>query len=137
MIEIKISNKPLRLKSFENKTTSLSGCINIFAGKVRGMTNNKAVNYLIYETYKLMAIFEIQKIAETSMKRFGTDSIFVYHRIGKVKVGEIAVIIAVVAGHRKPAIKATQYIIDNLKRKVPIWKKEVYEDGEEWVSANP
>lgn len=137
MIVIKITKRPIGLKDLEKNTNLESGCVNIFVGKVREISNKKRVKYLNYEAYMPMALSEMQKIADNAMNRFEINGITAYHRVGVVNTGEIPVIISVTSGHRRPAIQATQYIIDNIKTKVPIWKKEVYEDGEEWVSANP
>lgn len=131
MIDIKISKKPLNLNDcFGSITNTTIGCINIFIGKVRSKSKGKTVKHLDYEVYENMALFEMQKITKVAKKRWDIEDILIHHREGRVKVGEIPVLIAVSASHRKEAITACKYIIDTLKKTVPIWKKEVYENGE-------
>lgn len=135
MIEVKISKEPLNPNnSFDLAAHDNTGCINIFLGKVRNRSYGKIVKYLDYEVYENMALSEMQKIAKKAKKRWDIEDIIVHHREGRVKAGEIPVLVAVTASHRKDAIIACKYIIDTLKKTVPIWKKEVFENGEEWVS---
>jgi molybdopterin synthase catalytic subunit len=113
------------------------GCVNIFIGNVRSKNNGRTVKYLDFEVYEKMALLKMEEIAIEAKARWNLNRILIIHRIGKVAEGEIPVIIAVSATHRRPAIQASQYLIDRLKAVVPIWKKEVYDDGEEWVTAHP
>lgn len=135
---ISITEKPLELQKVIDAASSLgAGGVNVFIGNVRGITKGKKVLWLEYEAYEAMAIGEIRKIIDEVKPRWGLLGCAVSHRIGTLKPGETAVIVAVAASHRKESFEACQYIIDQLKIKVPIWKKEVFEDGEEWVSARP
>lgn len=84
-----------------------------------------------------MAVGEIKKIIEEASSRWGLLGWAVSHRIGTLKPGEVSVAIAVSTPHRKDSFAACQFIIDELKAHAPIWKKEVFEDGEEWISASP
>ena len=90
---------------------------------------------LEYEAYEPMAVSEIQKITDEATKRWELIGFAISHRIGTLKPGEVAVAIAVSTKHRQASFEACQYIIDTLKEKVPIFKKEVFEDGSEWISA--
>lgn len=108
-----------------------------FVGTVRNQTKGKPVERLDFEAYKPMAISEMTKIAQQVLEKFGVTKIAMHHRIGVLEIGEIPVIIAVSSPHRKAAFEACQYCIDTLKETVPIWKKEIFEDGEVWVSATP
>ena len=138
MIDIKITDKPLQVeKCFKRITSDHSGCVNIFVGTVRADNMGKKVLYLEFESYEDMAINEIKNIANAIKEKFNVKNILIHHRLGKVEVGEAPIIIAVSASHRREAIEATGYAIDTFKKSVPIWKKEVYEDGEAWVSAHP
>lgn len=138
MIDIKLSNEPLQVeKCFESITSDHSGCVNLFIGTVRGDNKGRKVLHLEFESYEDMAINEIENIAETIYQKFNVKNILIHHRLGKVEVGEAPIIIAVSAPHRKEAIQATSFAIDTFKKSVPIWKKEVYEDGQAWVSAHP
>jgi molybdopterin synthase catalytic subunit len=123
--------------SYRRVTSPESGGINMFIGSVRSQTDGRAVQYLQFEAYNKMATREMKKIAEVASQKWSVHNILVHHRIGRLEVGEIPVIIAVAATRRQDAIKASHYIIDELKAVVPIWKKEVFEDGEVWVSSHP
>ncbi len=109
----------------------------IFIGTVRNNTSKKTVLYLDFEAYGSMAEKEMKKIAEQAASKFNVFHIVIHHRIGKLKIGEIPVIIGVSSAHRKAAFEACEYCIDTLKESVPIWKKEFFEDGEVWVAAHP
>lgn len=114
-----------------------SGGIDVFIGTVRNVTKGKKVVHLEFEAYEPMAISEIGKIAESALAKWPVHKILIHHRTGLLDVGEIPVIIAVSAAHRNAAFEACRYAIDTLKQTVPIWKKEVFEDGEVWVAAHP
>lgn len=114
-----------------------SGGIDIFIGTVRNATNGKAVVRLEFEAYNKMAIKEMEKIIERAFCNWPVQKVLIHHRTGILAVGEVPVIIAVSAAHRAAAFEACRYIIDTLKQTVPIWKKEIFEDGEVWVSAHP
>ena len=113
------------------------GGINVFVGNVRNSTQEKLVKRLEFEGYEPMAISEMRKIAEQMLERWPVKKLSIHHRLGTLQIGESAVIIAVAAPHRDAAFKACRYAIDTLKETVPIWKKEVFEDGEVWVAAHP
>ena len=138
MIEVKISSEPLAVHHCIDRVLSPgSGGIDVFIGTVRDMTRGKKVLRLEFEAYESMALLEMQKIAETVCERWPVQKIIIHHRVGVLGVGELPVVIAVSAGHRNAAFEACRYAIDTLKETVPIWKKEVFEDGEEWVAAHP
>lgn len=114
-----------------------SGGIDVFIGTVRNATKGKTVLRLEFEAYEKMAIAEMKKIAVQVFERWPVQKLLLHHRTGVLTIGEAPVIIAVSAAHRNAAFEACRYIIDTLKQTVPIWKKEVFEDGEHWVSAHP
>jgi molybdopterin synthase catalytic subunit len=116
-----------------------SGCggIDVFIGTVREFTKGKKVIRLEFEAYEKMAVNEMQKLADGAFQKWPVQQIAIHHRTGILKVGEVPVIIAVAAAHRDAAFDACRFLIDTLKKTVPIWKKEVFEDGEVWVSATP
>jgi molybdopterin synthase catalytic subunit len=114
-----------------------SGGIVVFVGTVRDATKGKSVKWLEFECYEKMALKEMRKIADEAKSRWGLHKVVIHHRTGLVPIGEEAVVIAVSSPHRKEAFEACAYAIDTLKETVPIWKKEVFEDGEVWVSAHP
>ena len=104
-------------------------------GYVRQFTNDRETLYLEYEAYEPMALKEMQKLIEAGKHQFKISSVGIVHRLGKLEIGETSVVISVAAPHRKAAFAACEWIIHELKRTVPIWKKEVYADGEEWVEG--
>lgn len=114
-----------------------SGGLVVFIGNVRNKTKDKSVLFLDFESYEPMALKEMQKIANEAIERWNLHDMVIHHRVGKVPIGEEAVIIACSSPHRKESFEACEYAIDTLKETVPIWKKEVFEDGEVWVSAHP
>ncbi len=114
-----------------------SGGIDVFMGTVRDVTKGKKVVRLEFEAYEQMALSEMRKIAEDIIAQWPVHKIVIHHRTGVLQIGDIAVIIAVSAAHRAAAFEACRFAIDTLKQTVPIWKKEVFEDGEVWVAAHP
>lgn len=135
---ILITDKKLNIQNCYDFVQEPScGGIAIFVGTVRDATKNKEVVLLDFETYKPMAVKEIQKIALQAIQKFSINKIAIHHAEGKLKIGEIPVIIAVSAPHRNAAFDACRYAIDTLKETVPIWKKEHFTDGEVWVNAHP
>ena len=113
------------------------GGIDVFIGTVRNATKGKKVVRLEFEAYQKMAIDEMQKIASDAFEKWPVQKVVIHHRTGVLQVGEVPVVIAVAAAHRAAAFDACRYIIDTLKQTVPIWKKEIFEDGEVWVAAHP
>lgn len=114
-----------------------AGGIDVFIGTTRDQTKGKQVLRLDFEAYEPMAIKELQKIADRACRQWDILAYAISHRVGTVHIGEEAVAIAVSSPHRKAAFEACQFIIDELKVSVPIWKKEYFEDGDVWVAAHP
>ncbi len=138
LFDIKISAEPLNVQSCINWVmSSQSGGVDVFIGTVRDTTNGKKVLRLEFEAYENMAVNELKKIANAVAEKWQLHKVLIHHRTGILATGEIPVIIAVSAPHRAAAFDACRYAIDTLKQTVPIWKKEVFEDGEQWVSAHP
>lgn len=113
------------------------GGIDLFVGTVRRWNKGEEVTHLFFESYVAMAIKEMEKIAINAIEKFGLEKISIHHRIGKVELEGIAVIIAASSKHRKAAFQACEYAIDTLKENVPIWKKEFLIDGSYWVNSRP
>jgi molybdopterin synthase catalytic subunit len=135
---IKISNKKLDVQDAISMVSD-PGCggLNVFIGTVRNQTKGRNVLKLEFEAYEPMAEKEMTKIVLEAKSKWGIKEMAIYHRTGLLEIGEIAVIIASSAPHRGDSFAACQYAIDTLKQTVPIWKKEIFEDGEVWVSAHP
>jgi len=111
-----------------------AGGIVIFSGVVRNETNGRPVKFLEYEAHAPMAEAKLREIGATVRARWpGVKRVAMLHRIGRLEIGEASVLIAVAAAHRGDAFEACRYAIDTLKRTVPVWKKEHFEDGEVWV----
>ncbi|MEN0005342.1 MAG: molybdenum cofactor biosynthesis protein MoaE [Bacteroidota bacterium] len=138
MIDIQLLDTPLSPQQcLERVQNAAAGGINLFVGTVRNQTKGKPVVRLEFEAYAPMAISELYKIAQQIQARWPAKHIVIHHRVGTLEVGEIAVVIAVATPHRLASFQACQFAIDTLKETVPIWKKEIFEDGEVWVAAHP
>jgi molybdopterin synthase catalytic subunit len=111
------------------------GAVVTFAGVVRDNNRGKRVVLLEYEAYPEMALKMMERIAEEIRANWGLRGVAIQHRVGRLNIGETSVLIAVAAPHRDDAFAACQYAINRLKRIVPIWKKEIFEDGEVWVEG--
>jgi len=108
------------------------GAITTFAGVVRNASLGRQTEYLVYEAYRPMALKKMQEIGKEIAERWEVDQTGILHRIGRLEIGEISVLIAVSSPHRKASLEACHYAIDRLKETVPIWKKEIWADGEAW-----
>jgi molybdopterin synthase catalytic subunit len=136
--QIKISPKAIHIQSCINWIMSPeSGGIDVFIGTVRNATKGKTVVRLEFEAYENMALAEMEKIAQQAFEQWPVQKVLIHHRTGALEVGEVPVVIAVSAAHRAAAFDACRYIIYTLKQTVPIWKKEIFEDGEVWLAAHP
>ena len=114
-----------------------AGAVNAFVGTVRQHTAQRRVLRLEFEAYETMALREMEKLVVVARQRWPVNRMAIHHRVGTLTVGQVAVVIAVATPHRQAAFEACQYAIDTLKQTVPIWKKEIFEDGAVWVSAHP
>jgi molybdopterin synthase catalytic subunit len=138
MIDIRLTEDPLSLRDTKTWLDAPEvGGTSVFVGTVRNQTSGKEVVALDFEAYKPMAIREMRKIAEEAIEKWPIIHIAIHHRLGPLQTGDIPVIIAVSTAHRDAAFEACKYCIDTLKETVPIWKKEVFVDGEVWVAAHP
>jgi molybdopterin synthase catalytic subunit len=104
-------------------------------GYAREWTKGKRTLYLVYEAYDAMALTEMQRLGVEAHKQFEIAHLGIVHRTGRLEIGETSVVIAASAPHRQAAFQACEWTIRELKRTVPIWKKEIFKDGEEWVEA--
>lgn len=113
------------------------GAIVIFDGIVRDHSRHRRTLYLDYEAYAQMALKRMQGLAQEAQQRFAIRNVALVHRLGRLEIGESSVLIAVYSAHRAPAFEACRWIIDTLKKTVPIWKKEYFEDGAVWADGEP
>ncbi len=118
--------------------TGDAGAIAHFLGIVRNNTEGREVSYLEYEAYPPMAEKKMAEIAQEIHEKWGLDRVAMIHRVGRLEIGEVSVAVAVASPHRKDAFEACHYAMNRLKQIVPIWKREVWVDGEEeWVKPDP
>lgn len=132
---LRIAREPIDQRAVEARVrSSACGAVVTFLGAVRERADDgRAVNGLQYEAFDAMAVSEFDAIVAEARERFGEVSIAAEHRVGELRVGEIAVVVCVAAAHRGEAFAACRYAIDELKRRAPIWKKELYvEGGGDW-----
>jgi len=130
MRDIQLTSEPLDIQSCIDLVSS-PGCggINVFIGTVREETKGRKVVRLELEAYNAMAVKEMERIADDVLGKWPVHNVVIHHRTGVLNVGDIPVVIAVSGPHRDAAFEACRYAIDTLKHTVPIWKKEIFEDG--------
>ena len=113
------------------------GAVCVFDGIVRDNTRGRKTLFLEYEAYREMALAQMQSLAEEAVSKFGVRDVAVVHRLGRLEVGETSVLVAVASAHRGAAFDACRWLIDTLKKTVPIWKKEHFVDGAVWAAGEP
>ncbi len=113
-----------------------AGAIALFYGVVRDHSRGRKVLHLEYDAYPEMATSVMQRIAEEIKERFNVAEIAIQHRTGRLEIGETSLLVAVSSGHRSEAFEACHALVDRFKEAVPIWKKEVFEGGEEWIEGD-
>tara|TARA_Y100001960_G_scaffold144070_1_gene152561 strand:+ start:801 stop:1220 length:420 start_codon:yes stop_codon:yes gene_type:complete len=137
---IKITNDEIILDDYLNlKINPNSGSLLYFLGTTRNNNLGKKVKYLEYETFEEMAISKLDEISKYAVSEWQLNQLDIIHRIGRVNIAETSLLIIVSSPHRKESFLAIEYIVDELKKIVPIWKKEFYLDGSAWIgtSDNP
>jgi molybdopterin synthase catalytic subunit len=129
-----LSEEPLSLERVVDEVRSeQAGAVATFTGTTRVHSRGRTVTHLEYEAYEGMAERVMAEIAEALHDRYALCGVAIHHRVGHVGIGDTSVVIAVSAAHRGDALAACKDAIDELKERVPLWKKEVYEGGEEWI----
>lgn len=113
------------------------GAALVFEGVVRNQTRGRKTLYLDYEAYEEMALAQMESLAVQAVQQFQIRDLAIVHRLGRLEIGETSVLIAVASAHRAAAFDACRWLIDTLKRMVPIWKKEYFEDGAVWADGDP
>lgn len=113
------------------------GAALVFEGVVRNQTRGRKTLYLDYEAYEEMALRQMESLATHSLQQFQIRDVAIVHRLGRLDIGETSVLIAVASAHRAAAFDACRWLIDTLKKTVPIWKKEHFEDGAVWADGEP
>jgi len=113
------------------------GATVVFEGVVRNNSRGRRTLYLDYEAYEEMALKQLRELAGTALSQFGVREVAILHRLGRLEIGETSVLIVVASAHRAAGYEASRWLIDTLKRTVPIWKKEYFEDGAIWADGEP
>jgi MoaE-MoaD fusion protein len=113
------------------------GAVVVFDGIVRNHTRGRRTLFLVYEAYEEMALRQMKTLAEEAVAVHGVRQVAMVHRLGRLEVGETSILIAVSSAHRAQAFEACRWLIDTLKKTVPIWKKEHFEDGAVWADGEP
>jgi molybdopterin synthase catalytic subunit len=113
------------------------GAVCVFDGIVRNNTRGRETLYLDYEAYREMALAQMKGLASEALTKFGVREVALLHRLGRLQVGETSVLIVVASAHRGAAFEACRWLIDTLKKQVPIWKKETFVDGAVWADGEP
>ena len=132
-----LTTEPLDITSISRRVVPPEcGATVTLDGYVRQFTKGRETLYLVYESYEPMALKEMEKLIRAAHDQFKIANVGIVHRLGKIEIGETSVVISIAAPHRKAAFAACEWLIRELKRTVPIWKKEVYADGEEWIEGN-
>ncbi len=135
---IQIADKAIDIQAcIDAAQSDRAGAVDVFIGTVRNHNKKKEVVRLIFETYDTMAIKKMQELADQAREKWEIEKVVMVHRKGVLEIGDVAVVIAVATAHRVASFEACQWLIDTLKQVVPIWKREVYENGEEWLEAHP
>jgi molybdopterin synthase catalytic subunit len=133
-----IVRDPIDTQSVVNRVKrGEDGAAVVFEGMVRNQTRERKTLYLDYEAYEEMALPQMETLAEQAVKQFQVREVALVHRLGRLKIGETSVLIVVASAHRAAAFGACRWLIDTLKRTVPIWKKEYFEDGAVWADGEP
>jgi MoaE-MoaD fusion protein len=134
--EIRIVREPIATQSILAALKHPEdGAAVVFEGVVRDNTRGRRTLYLDYESYEAMALKQMEGLATEARERFAVRGVSIIHRLGRLEIGETSVLIVVASAHRGAAFEACRWIIDTLKKTVPIWKKEYFEDGAVWADG--
>lgn len=131
---ISLTLNPIKVQAvLDAVSTPAAGGIDVFIGTTREHSEGRAVTSLEYEAYEPMALRKMEQIEIQARKQWALEKVAIVHRLGRVPLGEASVVIAVSSAHRKEAFEACRFVIDSLKKEVPIWKRECFADGTaEW-----
>lgn len=133
-----IVRSPIDVKAIRQKLEHAeNGAMIFFDGVVRNNTRGRKTLHLDYEAYESMALNEMERISQAALEQFRVRDVRMIHRLGRLEIGETSVLIGVASAHRGAAFEACRWLIDTLKKTVPIWKKEHFEDGAVWADGEP
>ena len=132
-----ITPEPLNPQEITSTVSKNSnGAVVTFLGMVRDSSEGRDVLHLEYEAYQPMAESMLHQITEEIRERWDIEDVSIAHRVGKLGLGEISLVVAIASPHRKEAFEASEYVLDRIKAVVPIWKKEVFQGGEAWIGSH-
>ena len=135
---IKIVDDPIDAEAIVAEIKAGSdGAVCVFDGIVRDNTRGRQTLYLDYEAYREMALAQMHQLSAQAVERFGVRDIALVHRLGRLAIGETSVLIVIASAHRAAAFDGCRWLIDTLKKTVPIWKKETFADGAVWADGEP
>jgi molybdopterin synthase catalytic subunit len=134
---VELTTEPIDITSVARRVVPPEcGATVTLDGYVRKFTKGRETLYLVYEAYDEMALKEMKKLVDRAHQQFEIVTVGIVHRTGRLEIGETSVVISVGAPHRRAAFEACEWLIGELKRTVPIWKKEIYADGEQWIEGD-
>jgi len=134
----RVTREPLDSRNIADQLKApQDGALVLFDGIVRNHSRGRRTLYLEYSAYEPMALAQLEELAETALANYAIRDVRIEHRLGRLEIGESSVVIAVASAHRAAAFEAARWIIDTLKKTVPIWKKEFFEDGAVWADGEP
>lgn len=137
-ILIRLVREPIRAEALVAAAKQgEDGAVIVFDGIVRNNSRGRQTLYLDYEAYEEMAVKQMNELAREAITRLGVRNVAIIHRLGRLQVGETSVLIIVASAHRRQAFEASRWLIDTLKKTVPIWKKETFVDGAVWADGEP
>ncbi|MDX1387675.1 MAG: molybdenum cofactor biosynthesis protein MoaE [Acidobacteriota bacterium] len=133
---VRLQTEPIRVETLVGEIRGdEDGAVEVFLGTVRNHNAGRRVLYLEYHAYPGMAEGEMAKLEHEAVERYGVSRVAIVHRTGRLEIGEVSVAIVVASPHRAPAQDACRFVIDTLKKTVPIWKKEYFEGGTVWIEG--
>jgi molybdopterin synthase catalytic subunit len=133
---IRVTDQPLdTAEAVAAVASPAAGAINVFLGVVRDNNLGRSVSHLVYDAYPAMAEKVMRQIAQEAVERFGLIDCAVLHRTGPLQVGETSLLITVSCGHRAESFEGGHWLVNEIKKRVPVWKKEVWSDGEAWIEG--
>jgi molybdopterin synthase catalytic subunit len=115
--------------------TPAAGAINVFLGVVRDNNLGRNVGHLEYEAYEGMAEKVMRQLGEEAIAKFGLERVAILHRTGRLEIGETSLLVAISSGHRAESFDGGHWLVNEIKKRVPVWKKEVWDTGEEWIEG--
>ena len=133
---VRVTEAPLDVnEAIAAVETPAAGAVNVFLGVVRDNNLGRSVSHLVYDSYPSMAERVMRELGEEAVEKFGILDCAILHRTGKLAIGEASLLVAISSGHRAESFEAGHWLVNSIKKRVPVWKKEVWEDGEAWIEG--